>query len=549
MSTGLTLITSGAYVGQELAAEFGHLPPAFLPVGTRRLYEFQLDSLGDDRPVYLTLPEHFTVPPHDLARLAERKVSLLFVPEGIGLGESIVHALNMIGGPDQPLQVLHGDTLLEGVSCIGADALALVFDGGGYSWAEVTLSGERITGLQTVEAGVASERRAPILCGFFTFEHSASLIRGITRARGDFIKGLLTYNAEHPLRAVEVGAWFDFGHLQTFFRSRRMVSSARSFNTLHIDDQVARKSSSDQTKMRAESNWFATVPPRVRLFSARLIDVGEEGGESFYETEYEYLPTLSELFVFGTQGRASWIKILEACRDFLISCAAATGSASADDALRHLVIAKTSERLRRYSVEAGFDVDQALFYDGQPMPSLMEIAGEVGRNLNLTSGRLECVMHGDFCFSNILYDSRVQRIHVIDPRGYVEAGASTIYGDLRYDLAKLSHSVTGRYDQIIAGRYSLTSTTGRDFVITFDPAPHQAWLEAAFDEMVVHGIPAGGSEVRAITISLFLSMLPLHADRPDRQIAFIANALRLYARWKELADDCYSDGREISAVR
>ena len=29
---------------------------------------------------------------------------------------------------------------------------------------------------------------------------------------------------------------------------------------------------------------------------------------------------------------------------------------------------------------------------------------------------------------------------------------------------------------------------------------------------------------------LILSMLPLHSDRPDRQRAFIANALRLYAK-------------------
>jgi hypothetical protein len=45
----------------------------------------------------------------------------------------------------------------------------------------------------------------------------------------------------------------------------------------------------------------------------------------------------------------------------------------------------------------------------------------------------------------------------------------------------------------------------------------------------VDGIRASGPEVRAITVGLFLSMLPLHADRPDRQRAFIANALRLYA--------------------
>ena len=50
--------------------------------------------------------------------------------------------------------------------------------------------------------------------------------------------------------------------------------------------------------------------------------------------------------------------------------------------------------------------------------------------------------------------------------------------------------------------------------------------------MTVDGVPAAGRTVKAITISLFLSMLPLHADRPDRQMAFIANALRLYARFE-----------------
>ena len=32
----------------------------------------------------------------------------------------------------------------------------------------------------------------------------------------------------------------------------------------------------------------------------------------------------------------------------------------------------------------------------------------------------------------------------------------------------------------------------------------------------------------AIVVLLFLSMLPLHDDRPERQRAFLANALRLF---------------------
>jgi hypothetical protein len=53
----ITLITSASYVADELAAEFGLLPPAFLPVGHNRLYDLQVGILGDG--VHLTLPQSF----------------------------------------------------------------------------------------------------------------------------------------------------------------------------------------------------------------------------------------------------------------------------------------------------------------------------------------------------------------------------------------------------------------------------------------------------------------------------------------------------------
>lgn len=36
------LIMSGAYVGQELESEFGRIPPSFLPLGNRRLFQHQV---------------------------------------------------------------------------------------------------------------------------------------------------------------------------------------------------------------------------------------------------------------------------------------------------------------------------------------------------------------------------------------------------------------------------------------------------------------------------------------------------------------------------
>ncbi|HHU9720033.1 TPA: hypothetical protein ACUKXN_005713, partial [Escherichia coli] len=38
-------------------------------------------------------------------------------------------------------------------------------------------------------------------------------------------------------------------------------------------------------------------------------------------------------------------------------------------------------------------------------------------------------------------------------------------------------------------------------------------------------------EIMPLTTLLFLSMLPLHSDRPDRQKAMLFNALRIYSTY------------------
>ena len=61
------------------------------------------------------------------------------------------------------------------------------------------------------------------------------------------------------------------------------------------------------------------------------------------------------------------------------------------------------------------------------------------------------IIHGDFCFSNILFDRKNTSIRLIDPRG--SFGEFDIYGDPNYDLCKLSHSIEGDYDFFINGLF------------------------------------------------------------------------------------------------
>lgn len=140
------------------------------------------------------------------------------------------------------------------------------------------------------------------------------------------------------------------------------------------------------------------------------------------------------------------------------------------------------------------------------------------------------VLHGDFCFSNILYDSRGDRIKVIDPRGLNYKNDFTIYGDLKYDFAKLTHSIIGFYDYIIAGYYKIEESANGSIQIVFDIDDRVLSIHNNF----IHSFKLNNLTVREImplVILLFLSMLPLHADRPDRQKAMLINALKLYKEY------------------
>ena len=524
------LIMSGALVGQELAAEFGPLPPAFLPVGVQRLYELQMQALAGAGPVHLVLPETFTVPEHDAQRLAALGVEIVPAPEGLKLGEAVVYALNTIGAGDVPVHLLHGDTLIADPPVDAHDLMVAGPRSTEYAWAEMEVDAEgRVLGLVNTPAGEDGHEGWPIAAGYFAFASGLDLLRALTRQRGDFIAGVNHYLASHAVTAATAGDWLDFGHVTTFFQSRLAVTTARAFNTVRIDGLAARKSSDDAAKMRAEAHWLQAAPPGVQIYCARLLGFGLERGRVFYETEYEFLPVLSELFVYGAVGRKPWLRILASCEDLLRALATVRGETSGDLALRALAADKTIDRLEAFARHGGGRISEPLSYDGRPCPSLLQIAERLVAAMDLTSGRIGGAMHGDLCFSNLLYDSRNRRIKAIDPRGAVTS-APSLYGDLRYDLAKLGHSIVGRYDQIVAGRYGL-SRDGADYALAFAPVACQPWLAEALGDMEVDGVGGLSQSVRAVTTSLFLSMLPLHADRPDRQQAFVANALRL---WREL---------------
>lgn len=524
--TRTCLIASGAYVDPELEAEFGRIPPAFLPIGNRRLFVHQHAQLtGNAERIILSLPDDFAPDADDLALIAGLGIELVGVPGGLSLGQSLVYVINVTATAGGALAVLHGDTLLHGLDLLAGDSVSVNEALPGYRWGQVSAEAERLVAADTTgEAPV----EALVLSGWFTFDDAALLVQSVTRCGGDFLAALGSYAAQRPLRTLRNADWLDFGHVNTYHQSCRRVTTERAFNRLASTRRSVVKSGDNPRKIEAEARWFEALPPPMRLHAPAFLGLTTAGAATRYALEYLHLPTLSDLFVFGRLAPRSWASIFAACDEFLYTCAGYLAPPQAAAAAQSLYADKTTERLEAFVRARNLSLTAPCRFAGVALPSLERIVALAAAAIPTATAQHLTLIHGDFCFSNILYDARADLVRVLDPRGIDSAGQFTPYGDRRYDLAKLHHSVVGRYDHILAGYYRLTRQGPLDVALDLPNSPQLRATEAEFLRRPFADLTAKAAAAPAICVLLFLSMLPLHADDPARQDALLANALRLF---------------------
>ena len=131
------------------------------------------------------------------------------------------------------------------------------------------------------------------------------------------------------------------------------------------------------------------------------------------------------------------------------------------------------------------------------------------------------IIHGDLCFANILIEDTYDFIRVIDPRG--KFGTFDIYGDGRYELAKLMHTLEGKYDFIIEDMFDI-DVIGN--TIEYHVHKQIDNITNVFLDVFRESID-NIQAVRLIEATLFLSMIPLHSDYKQRQFAMLATGVML----------------------
>lgn len=297
--------------------------------------------------------------------------------------------------------------------------------------------------------------------------------------------------------------------------------SARHFNHVTQDRYHVIKRSSDVGKIQREYRHYRLLPESLQPYFLQPFDLRADAEGASYRTRRLFVPDVAVQWVHGVFSEAQFDQLLERLLHFIDERPRReVGREVVAERAHELYVAKTRRRVEELlALPAGRTVHATLEAGGVADGVRGLLERYVRLYERLSRGRRErtlCVSHGDLGFSNVLYSPSTQDFQLIDPRG--AETEDELYSDVMYDVAKLSHSVLGGYDFIVAGLAELVHDERLRLGLRLEPAPPAALRARFADALERHGFDL--RQVRLREAALFLSMLPLHIDALPRVTAF-----------------------------
>lgn len=347
-----------------------------------------------------------------------------------------------------------------------------------------------------------------------------------------FYQALLAYNKEHKFHFIEAISWFDVGHNENYIKAQSSVA-ARNFNYINIDESrgLLTKTSVNKKKLIDEIKWYLRLPKQLQYLLPRIYDYSIDFDNPYVTMEYYGYHTLHESLLYGDVSLARWKSIFKKLLFAIKDMQTFKVSGRINDvkkSIRQMYVSKTIDRLEKLRYNESFKI----FFTEYPI-----INGKKHNNLNRIIEMLPKVVddlllegaenyfniiHGDLCFTNILVEDTYNFMRVIDARGAF--GDFDIYGDNRYELAKLLHTLEGNYDYIIEDLFYVSINKNN---ISYNVSGCDKDILNVFYDIFQEQIN-NIRDIRLIEATLFLSMIPLHSDSQTRQFAMLATGIELF---------------------
>lgn len=540
----LSIIIPSAKVVSADMQRLGKLPAALYPIESRTV-------LGHLYEQYKEYTKNINVVVYEEAHkfdeyLKQKKivdVNLIKLSQMGDLGETIKAGIEngqSFNGTERVI-INFGDTLVFN------DFEELPMDGFYYSEDEIssmwTFYEEDNTGIKNIvdkkNIDDKSYDKHKLFVGIFSFSDKSYFVECLNNAQNSdnsmdsFYEAILLYEKKYSLEGIKTDKWCDVGHPERYYNSQLGVR-AREFNHITIDKErgILRKTSEDKDKFIGEILWYIKLPNDIEYVRPRIFDYSVNYNTPYVSMEYYSYHTLHELYLYSDITKLQWNKIFNRikfiCKDFSKYTVA---SDKIKGALKSMYLDKTINRLEKLRENKLFSIffKNDFTVNGIKYKSIDKIIDglkEVIPKMLLDVEKFT-IIHGDMCFTNIMVDSNFNFVKLIDPRG--KFGEFDIYGDQRYELAKLFHSLDGKYEYIIEDQFDV-EVVGNNIKYEISERKRDFDIFKEFENEFFDYIQNDLKKIELIESLLFLSMIPLHNESLNQQYVMLGTGVEILAR-------------------
>lgn len=322
------------------------------------------------------------------------------------------------------------------------------------------------------------------VAGFFLFTGKEKL--SSVPESGELVRWMQQNHMK--FREVGLAGTKEFGILEEY--NRLQEEKCRPFNKITIkEDRVIKEGIDEQGRQLAEREcaWYRKVagmgiPSLPEIFGTHPLEMERIQGKNIYECQFPYEEKK---------------KILRRLIDSLQMLHGADQIPADTFSCKEAYYRKTFDRIRKIRNLVPFADETYITVNKRRCRNVFYHKTQLEKRLEQLACDRFCLIHGDCTFSNLMVRKDGSPVF-IDPRGYF--GFTELYGDPRYDWAKLYYSIVGNYDCFNLKKFELD--IGKESVSLDIQSNHWEEMETDFFEMT----GANPEEIKLLHAVIWLSL-------------------------------------------
>lgn len=277
------------------------------------------------------------------------------------------------------------------------------------------------------------------VAGFFLFKNKESL-RDVPR-EGELVRWMHGQNI--MFQPWGLAGTREFGLIEEY--EKLELDKCRPFNKIEIDGEVLTKTAVDEQGEKLairENAWYEKakeleISILPHIYQTKPLKMEYILGNNIYECDMSI-----------DEKR----KLLHTLIFELKKLHNSEATEPDENSIKEAYFSKTMSRLSKIEELVPFAKDETITINGKSCRNVFYHMDEFEKKLDSLLCDRFCFIHGDCTFSNMMVRENCEPV-LIDPRGYF--GFTELYGDPRYDWAKLYYSLVGNYDQFNLKRFRL----------------------------------------------------------------------------------------------